>query len=268
LIDDILVASTKILNLPSGKRRRYLRSDKERVLQQSASYCKTQCAGYATGQCRVPGCLWYNNNLEYTPPPPDDVRHLNAKDEEERELQTSSYCKSKCAGYATGYCPVSGCAWYNNNSEYTPLTDTSTTSEPAPDDVRHLNAKDEEERALATASYCKSKCAGYATGYCPVSGCGWYNNNSEYTPLTDTSTTSEPAPDGIRGRKLQNKNDGKMITTPCTAEQIKYINHELNRLVRTKAVSSPCQGLLKDARHVMCYRRNDEFNELNTGAIM
>ena len=122
-----------------------------------------------------------------------------------------------------------------------------------------------EERLLQTASQCRSACEGYATGRCFARGCGWWNkaNSAVAPPLDalDSVTKTEPAPDGTRTRTL--KKDNAMITTPCSEQQIKYINHELNNLIRTKAVTASCQSLLKDSRHITCYRRTDDINELD-----
>ena len=136
---------------------------------------------------------------------------------------------------------------------------------------RYLRSK--VERILPTQSECKSLCAGYVSGYCPKPGCVGYNQNIEVVPLDDSTTTkTEPqttsAPDDTRARKLEYANDIKMTTTPCGEEQTKFINNKFNQLIRNDAVTSSCRAFLKDSRHVVCYRRNDDFNELNTGMFM
>ena len=285
MIDNILITSAKIVELPTpisnGYNRRYLRSGEERMLQ-TASQCRSACEGYATGRCFARGCGWWNkansavappldalDSVTKTEPEPDGIRELRAAEEQERSLLTASQCKYLCAGYATGRCYVQGCIWWNtaNSAVAPPLDalDSVTKTEPEPDGIRELRAAEEQERSLLTASQCKYLCAGYATGRCYVQGCIWWNtaNSAVAPPLDalDSVTKTEPAPDGTRTRTL--KKDNAMITTPCSEQQIKYINHELNNLIRTKAVTASCQSLLKDSRHITCYRRTDDINELD-----
>lgn len=190
-----------------------------------------------------------------------------------RHLQrVPSRCKTDCKGYASGFCPVPGCSGAtvgqtsilgDGGGDKLGLDNVQTL--PPLSNRRYLRSK--EERDLQTR--CKKDCEGYVTGSCPKPGCSSYNQNFEATPLNDSDTTAAPptttsTPDGVRARTLESVDVIKMTTTPCTEAQIKFVHRKFYHLIRTNAVSSTCQDLLKDSRQITCYRRHSHVDEMDT----
>ena len=268
--------------------------------------CKHDCKGYVIGMCMKPGCEDYNKqNIAVSPlddsttkaaREPNGIRQLHFDQNEERGLLTKSECKRLCAGYVCGMCPKPGCAGYNQNSEVVPLDNSAVTKNVPEPETNHQHLLDQKE-ARALRLRCKHDCRGYVIGMCPKPGCAAYNQNIAVPPLDDittetapeldqssgggngtaldngtTDTETEPqttsAPDGTRSRKLKHAKVIKIITTSCTAEQTTYFHHKLNHLIRTNAVTSSCQALLKYSRQVICYRRNDDFHYVYTGTVL
>jgi hypothetical protein len=189
-----------------------------------------------------------------------------------RHLQrVPSRCKTDCKGFASGFCPVPGCngATVGQTSIMGDAGDKggldTVQTLPPLSNRRYLRSKEERDLQMR----CKKACEGYVTGNCPVPGCLSYNQNFEATPLNDSTTTAAPpttttTPDGVRARTLESVDVIQMATTPCTEEQIKYVHRKFYHLIRTNAVSSTCQDLLKDSRQITCYRRHSHVYEMDT----
>jgi hypothetical protein len=206
-----------------------------RQLQRIPTRCRTDCAGYASGFCPVPGCSGVKMGQETTlegggdtktgadhePAPltsPDHGTRRYLRSKEKRDLQ--SRCRTACAGYVTGHCLAFGCWGYNQNSEVTPLDDsaTTTTTPPPSDGIRRALHNDEHENR-DLQSRCKTACAGYVSGHCLAFGCWGYNQNSEFTPLDDsttkTTTTPPPPSDGIRRALHVDEHENRDLQSRC-----------------------------------------------------
>ena len=130
-----------------------------------------------------------------------------------------------------------------------PQTTTTIAEIPSPPNRRFLRTK--EERDLQYR--CRNRCAGFAIGSCPVPGC------KGYKPSTKRNGSK-------RARNLEQHMTMmiKVIQTPCTDAQTKYVHHKLIHLIRTHAVSLPCQDWLKDSRHITCQRRHSQVDDVAT----
>jgi hypothetical protein len=271
VIDSILTDSTKATN-DNGQRnlRSVIDGNNDNITNEVKSpkpspktrelwpaYCKDDCAGYATGTCRKPGCAGYL----VAPPAPTSEPLVR------RELWPA-YCKDDCAGYATGTCRKPGCAGYL-------VAPPAPTSEPL-------------ARRELWPAYCKDDCAGYATGTCRKPGCAGYlvappaptseplvrrelwpayckDDCAGYTTGTCRKAgcagylVAPPAPTSqplVRRRQLSNSNT--MITTLCPKKQIQFIHEKLNDLIRQNKVSTTCKAVLKQKRHVTCYHHGND----------